>query len=171
MRNDIQKSGLRSSWPALSWAANLGEEVDRLFGQFDTPFSQGFTPATDVEETEEGYLVSFDIPGVPEDRIHIEVHDHTLRVSGERNDERKTNEKNVYRVERNFGRFERTFTLPNDVDTDAIEANYEHGVLKLFVPKGEKAKPRTISVKAKEGGFFNRLMGKTTNIQQPQKGA
>lgn len=147
--------------------ASLGlwDEFDRVFENFFTPASTNFSsarlmrPAYDIEESDTHYVLSFDLPGMKQEDINIEVKDKVLSVSGER----KREETGVRRSERFYGKFERQFALPDNVNSDGVEANYEHGVLKIALPKMEEAKPKKIQVGVnsnKEGSFFNRLIGR-----------
>lgn len=100
----------------------------------DSPQATAYYPATDVVENEKGYLLSFDLPGVPEKDVKIAVKDKVLTIAGERTRQMQK------------GRFTRSFTLPEDVDTQKIEAQYENGVLHLFLPKAPEAKPVEIPI-------------------------
>lgn len=123
-----------------------------------TTLSQRFIPAVDLHETKDGYLMSFDLPGINESDIKIEVHDGRLTVHGERRAEHKEEREGGYRrIEKSYGKFERTFTLPPQIDEAKVQARFENGVLEILVPKGESAKPRTIQVE-KKGGLFSRLL-------------
>jgi len=101
-----------------------------------------FHPLCDVEETEKGFSVSVDLPGVAKKDINIEVHENQLFITGERKSE--TTRKNF--SERAHGKFHRVLTLPTNVDAGKIEANYADGVLTVELPKSEAAKPRQIKI-------------------------
>ncbi len=104
-------------------------------------------PAADVSSDSEGYHFRFDLPGVAKNNIQVSLEDNVLTVTGERKDEsEKTETENVHRRERFFGRFTRSFKLPNDADPGQVEAKYAEGVLTLRVGKQEASKPRKISV-------------------------
>jgi HSP20 family protein len=118
------------------------------------------TPACDVSETEEGYLLTFDLPGVHRDDISIDVTGRRLEVSGERKWDEETGDVNYYRRERSYGRFLRSFELPDGTNVDTIEASYENGVLKLAVPKAEESKSRKISIAASPGDFLGKVTTK-----------
>lgn len=105
----------------------------------------------DVTEHEKGFLLSMDLPGVKQENLKIEVVERTLMVKAERKREGQTQ-----------GTYEKTFTLPESVDTEKIEASHEDGVLELFIPKVEAAKPRTIQIQAGKKGFFGKLLGSST---------
>lgn len=157
--------------------ASLGlwDEFDQMFENFfDTrpaTYSAGFAPgrsmrpAYDIEETESHYVLSFDLPGMKQEEISIEVQDRVLSISGER----KREEKSVRHSERFYGRFERQFALPDNVNADSVEANYEHGVLKIALPKLEEVKPKKVQIglnSNKEGSFFSRLTGRAAKDVQ-----
>lgn len=130
----------------------------------DTPAN--FQPAVDVEETNDYYLMSFDLPGIEKDAIKIDLSDNTLTVSGERVRESKSeSEDGFQRFERSHGRFERRFQLPNKIDGDKIQARHENGVLEVMVPKAEVAKPKTIKVES-GGNLFSRLLGKSESHKE-----
>lgn len=119
-----------------------------------------FNPSTELMETDEHYMMSIDLPGMKKDDIKIEVRDKMLTVSGER--KRELNPEKSYRFqryERTYGFFKRSFTLPDSILTDQIEARYENGVLELYLPKVAAAQPRKIEIQNRSGGFFDRLLG------------
>ncbi len=141
---------------------DLQRHMDRLFDDVWTPQSRGlakesitFQPTGEFEESEDHYLMSFDLPGVSKKDIQIEINGNQLVISGERKQERSTKSLS----ERSYGRFQRLLTLPADVDAEHIEADYEDGVLKLALPKAESAKPRQIKIGETKGSFFSRLVG------------
>lgn len=116
----------------------------------DAQLMQVFQPATDIEETEKEYMVSIDVPGIRKEDISVELQGNVLHVSGERNFERKDDKSQNRYIERSYGRFERAFSLPENVDPEAVQAQFENGVLHLVLPKSETAQRRKISVG--EGG-------------------
>lgn len=129
---------------------DMMNEMDQLFSQW-SPTETGddyFAPAIDVRETEKEYLFSVDAPGVKEEDINISVTGHQLAISGERRRESEDKSEKTYRSERFFGRFERSFALPEEVNTDQIEASFRDGVLEVHVPKVEAAQPKTIPIKS-----------------------
>ena len=113
----------------------------------DGVVSARFVPATDIAELNDHYLVTVDLPGLKKDDIKITLEDKTLTISGEKKFENEEKKDSYHRVERGYGRFERSFTLPQSVRTEKIDAKYKDGVLSLTVPKTEEAKQRTIEVK------------------------
>jgi HSP20 family protein len=122
---------------------------DRFFGRGDEGSNAGssmWAPRTDLVETDDAYRLHLDVPGMTKEDININLQNNTLTVSGTRSAE-QTNEGDEYvRVERTFGNFHRTFTLPNAVDAENIEAAYNEGVLEINVPKTEKAARRKIEI-------------------------
>lgn len=108
----------------------------------------GVTPKLDVSETDTEVHISAELPGMKEEDIDVELAGDTLRISGEKRDEREEKQHNFHRVERSFGRFERVVPLPADVDRDKVAATFKNGVLTITAPKAVKAPPtQKISVK------------------------
>ena len=125
-------------------------EFDRLFNTlFDRTASEArsWTPAMDLVEAEDHFLLRADLPGLREEDVNIEVRDNTLRISGERKAEHEQRERGWYRLERQFGKFSRALTLPEGINPDAIEASFDHGVLEVTIPKPEERKPRRIAIR------------------------
>jgi HSP20 family protein len=132
----------------------FSQEVNRLFNTlFDTgEAQQRWTPAMDLVEAEDHFLLKADLPGLREDDVNIEISDNTLVISGERKAEHEAHERGWYRVERAFGRFNRSLTLPDGIDADAVSAEVDHGVLTVRIPKPEQRKPRRVEIKAAANG-------------------
>ena len=105
-----------------------------------------WTPSVDVSETETGFEVRAELPGVAKDDLHVSVKDNLLTLSGEKRQEQVDDTHNYRRVERRYGSFQRKFALPREVETDDIKAKYNDGVLTLSIPKPEAAKPTEIPV-------------------------
>ena len=127
-------------------------DFDRLFNTlFARPEAERWTPAMDLVEHEDHFVLRADLPGMTEGDVNLEVRDSTLRISGERKAEHEQRERGWYRVERQFGKFSRALTLPEGINADAIEANFVHGVLEVRIPKPEERKPRRIEIKATDG--------------------
>jgi HSP20 family protein len=140
------------AWPDFSQLTDLHDEIDRLFG---TPLSElaytsrllsGWTPALDLYEDKDNFYVKAELPGMKKEEIDLSLHDGSLSISGERKQETKAEEAEVYRAERFFGRFQRTVTLPTPVAVDRVKAEYKDGVLMVTLPKTEEAKPKRIDV-------------------------
>jgi HSP20 family protein len=136
-------------WEPLRELASFQNEMSRLMnGLFDGPgrATQSWVPSLDVWETDSEVVYAFDLPGIPEDRISIEVKEDTLTVSAEREKTEEISDDRFYRFERRYGSFARAVGLPQSVDQDKISARYENGVLEIRVPKPEEQKPRTIAI-------------------------
>jgi HSP20 family protein len=118
--------------------ASRGEEQDLLAGSW--------TPSVDIYETEHEVVLTAELPGMDEKDIDIKVEDNTLTISGERRLEKEIKEENYHRIERAYGSFCRSFTLPNYVDQDKISAEYDNGILKITMPKKPELKPRKVKV-------------------------
>ncbi|WP_413290436.1 Hsp20/alpha crystallin family protein [Bdellovibrio sp. HCB337] len=141
---------LTSNWPTQS---DLFSEMDRLFGNFvSTPSNSSyddrdFSPAAEVSESEEKFLMSIDLPGIKKEDIKIEIDQNVLKISGERKREAEAKENTkVHFYEKRYGVFKKSFTLPRSVDGAKIEARFENGVLEIQIPKTEVSKPRQIEI-------------------------
>jgi HSP20 family protein len=117
--------------------------------------NQGFVPAFDISETQDAYMVEAALPGVKPEDVNVTFENGVLTVSGEARQQSENKERNFHRVERRYGRFQRSVTLPMAVKGDQISASMEHGVLHLVVPKAEEVKPRKITVSVNQGEQAN----------------
>ena len=144
-------------WEPLRELGTLQSEMNRLFNTvFDGPAPSGATmrrwmPPMDLVESGEDFVLRADLPGMSEEDVKIELEDSTLTISGERKAEHEQREKGWHRIERSFGRFSRSLTLPDGVDPDRIEASFNHGVLDVRIPKPEQRKPRRIAISSSNG--------------------
>jgi HSP20 family protein len=141
-------------WEPFRELAALQNEMGRWMGQFTgvgpgNGQSSTWMPPVDVWETEDQLVLSFDLPGIPEDKIAVELEDNVLTVSGERERTTERSSERFYRFERRYGTFSRSVTLPQGVREDAIEAAYTDGVLEIRVPKPEEQKPKRIEIGSK----------------------
>jgi HSP20 family protein len=171
MRKDLEVSrGART--PSRT---DFDEMFDRAlrnpFSLFDdmTPMMSSqnwFQPQFDVDENEEAYLISVDLPGVKKENIKVDLSGNVLTIAGERRHSEES--KGGRYMERSYGSFQRSFTLPNTVDIDKIEANLEDGVLNLALPKSAQSKGRKIEVQPGQGSFFSKLVG-SKNIGAKKK--
>lgn len=119
--------------------------------------NQRFQPHFDVDETDQAYLVNVDLPGMKKEDIKLDLSDNILTISGERKHEQSSKENGSRRYERSYGRFQRSFTLPNTVMVDKVEADLEDGVLRIALPKTEKSSSRTIEVQSgRQSSFFQK---------------
>lgn len=124
-------------------------EFNRLFNSlFDPSASTGqrWIPAMDLVETQDHYLLKADLPGMRQDDVAIEFNDGTLTIAGERKAEYERAEKGFFRLERSFGKFSRSLSLPDGIDVEKIGAEFHDGVLEVTIPKPEQRKPRRIAV-------------------------
>jgi len=135
----------------------LQNRVNRLFGsqhsnqrgpegQDEALTSTAFAPPVDIYEDEHTITLKIDVPGIDEKDINVHVENNTLTVHGERKFDKEEKEENYRRVERQYGSFTRTFTLPNTVDQENVQADYDKGVLKVKLAKKAEAKPKQIKV-------------------------
>ena len=106
----------------------------------------GWIPAVDVRETEGAFVFHAELPGLSKEDVGITLEDNVLALTGERKLENEETKNEFRRIERSYGRFTRSFTLPNEVEADKVEAKYGDGVLTVTVPKAEKTKPRKIEI-------------------------
>lgn len=133
---------------------DFGRHFNSLWGDFFAPASNrqeeaglwNWHPAVDVFENDDAIVLKAELPGVDKDNITVDVNGNILTLKGERTSDNEVKEDNYYRRERTFGHFQRSFTLPAEVDPDTIKANFKDGVLKVEVPKPEASKPKQISV-------------------------
>src|SRR5215470_16565893 len=138
-------------WDPFREFTTLQGRMNRLFhdsfgGSEDALTTSNFAPAVDVYEDEHQVTLKIEVPGIDEKDIDVRVENNTLTVKGERKIEKEEKEENYRRVERQYGSFTRTFTLPQTVDAENVTANYEKGVLKITLPKKAEAKPKQIKV-------------------------
>jgi HSP20 family protein len=145
-------------WEPFRELNTLQSEMNRLFDSvFEGPRGgnggalRRWMPAMDLVETDEHFVLRADLPGMSEDDVKIEVEDGTLVVSGERKAEHEERGEGFHRLERAFGTFSRSLTLPKGVDADAVTASFERGVLEVRVPKPEQRKPRRIEIGSGSG--------------------
>ena len=137
-----------STWPGVTRLSDLRDELDRFF---EAPFTRtseflGWTPAFDVYEEKDNFIVKAELPGMKREDINVSLHDGNLIISGERQNEVKSEGTEVYRAERFFGKFQRAVALPATVAADKVKAAYKDGILTITLPKSEEAKPKQIEV-------------------------
>jgi HSP20 family protein len=154
-------------WDPYRELNTLQDRMNRLFNasfaeaRDESLTSSSFAPAVDVYEGEHDVTLKIEVPGIEEKDIDVRIENNTLTVHGERKIEKEEKEENYRRIERQYGSFTRTFTLPNTVDTENASANYDKGVLKIRLAKKAEAKPKQIKVNV---GGEKTLEGK----QQPK---
>jgi HSP20 family protein len=145
-------------WDPLSEFSSLQERFNQLLGQpgglfrnlgtsMDQPLAFGnFAPPVDIYEDDHQVTIQAELPGVEEKDLNITVENNVLTITGERKLENEENKENFHRIERSYGRFTRSFTLPSTLDTENINADFNNGVLKIVLNKSEAAKPKQIKV-------------------------
>jgi HSP20 family protein len=134
-------------WEPFRELAALQSEMSRWMGTLSPQGagngqSSNWLPAVDVWETERELVISFDLPGIPQDKIAVELDENVLTVSGERERTDEHSSERFYRFERRYGQFSRSVSLPAGVKEDDVEADYKDGVLEIRIPKPEEPKPR-----------------------------
>jgi HSP20 family protein len=142
---------LLTRWDPIREFASLQDRMNRIYrdsyGERDESLTNtSFAPAVDVYEDEHSVTLKIEVPGIDEKDIDVRIENNTLTVHGERKFEKEEKEENFRRVERQYGSFTRSFTLPTTVDAEKVSANYEKGVLKVALPKKAEAKPKQIKV-------------------------
>ena len=141
-------------WEPLRELSSLQSDMNRLFDTvFQAPAGGGqsaqlrrWTPAMDLAETDDAFVLRADLPGVSQEDVSIELEDTVLTVTGERKSDHENKGEGFYRVERAFGAFSRSLTLPDGINADAVTAEFTHGVLEVRIPKPEQRKPRRIAI-------------------------
>lgn len=144
-------------WDPFRELEDVSERLNRVFGRSGlaraaTEDKGGFltfdwAPSVDIAETPEAFEIKAELPDVKKDDVRVTVEDGELRISGERRQEKEEKGKKFHRVERSYGSFMRSFSLPENVDDSKLTAEYKDGVLNVRLPKTEKAKPKAIAVK------------------------
>ena len=142
----------------------FSREVDRLFDAFfgGEGSARRWVPPMDLVEAEDHFVLRADLPGLDENDVSIEVQDGTLSISGERKAAHEQRERGWYRIERSFGSFSRSLTLPEGVNPDGIQAEFRDGVLEVRIPKPEERKPRRISIGGANGNGNHKTIEGTT---------
>ena len=140
-------------WDPFRDLVTLRDGMNRLFedvvtsrGEEKDLVASSWAPSVDIFETENEVVLTAEVPGIDEKDIEIKVEDNSLTIRGERKFEKETKEENYHRIERSYGSFFRSFTLPSYVDQDKVEAQYENGVLKIQMPKKVEVKPRKVRI-------------------------
>src|SRR5271169_3871735 len=139
-------------WDPFREFTTLQDRMNRLVrdsfgeGRDESLTTANFAPAVDVYEDEHNVTLKIEVPGIEEKDIDVRIENNTLTVHGERKFENEEKEENYRRIERQYGSFTRSFTLPNTVDHEHVAANYEKGVLKIKLAKKAEAKPKQIKV-------------------------
>ncbi|HXW56873.1 MAG TPA: Hsp20/alpha crystallin family protein [Candidatus Cybelea sp.] len=143
-------------WDPFRNLTTLQDQVNRLFegsfkGSAEASSLATWAPAVDIYETENELVIKADLPEVAEKDIDVQVENNMLTIRGERKLEESVKEDNYLRVERTYGSFSRSFSLPNTVNAEAIQANYKNGVLKVELPKRAESKPKQVKINVSNG--------------------
>src|SRR6202050_2251046 len=155
-------------WEPFREFSTLQDRMNRLFresyhegGRDESLTASSFAPAVDVYEDEHNVTLKIEVPGIDEKDIDIRIENNTLTVHGEHKFEKEEKEENFRRVERQYGSFTRTFTLPNTVNPESVQADYDKGVLKIILARKAEAKPKQIKVNVgQSSGGHKTLEGK-----------
>ena len=152
-------------WSPYRELESLQSRMSRLFeeqyGSREEALTSGaFVPPVDIYEDQHGIQLKLEVPGIDEKDLNINVENNVLTVSGERKFEQEQKEENFHRIERRYGSFARSFTLPNTVDTEKITADYNSGVLSIRLIKREEAKPKQIKVNIGQPPLEGKTEGK-----------
>jgi len=140
-------------WDPFREVNSLQRRLNSLFDDYSRQQGEGsaltmgsFVPAVDIYEDENKVSLKLEVPGVPQEELDVQVENSTLTVRGERKLDHQEREENFHRIERRYGSFTRSFTLPSTVDTGSIKAGYDNGVLRIDLAKKAETKPRQIKV-------------------------
>ena len=140
-------------WEPFTNPMTAHREFDRLFKDAFTPYmgeselsTRTWAPPVDIYETENDIVLKAELPGFDPKDVEVKVEDNTLYLKGERKFEKEVNNESYHRVERSYGSFARSFSLPNSISTDKVKAEFKDGLLTLTLPKREEAKPRTVKI-------------------------
>ena len=140
-------------WKPFDELTSFRREMDRLWDRFfsERPaldmLEKGWEPTMDITETKSDLIVKAELPGIDPKEIDISLTGDTLTIKGEKQQEKEEKEENYYRIERSYGIFSRTIKLPVSVQNDRIKASYQHGVLKITLPKSGEAKQKQVKIK------------------------
>ena len=144
-----------SAFPAFRGLQSLQSDMNRIFDEFfrgdgavrDPFFTRDWSPAVDIIENNDAYVLKAELPGMKKDDVKITLENNILTIRGEKKNDTETKEENFQRLERRYGVFERSFTIPGTIKADNIDAQFTNGLLSLTLPKAEEAKPKMINVR------------------------
>ncbi|NGZ96540.1 MAG: heat-shock protein Hsp20 [Nitrospira sp. WS110] len=142
-------------WDPFRELEEVSDRLNRMFARPATRAANGketmivadWTPSVDISETDGEYQIKAEIPDVKKEDVKVTLEDGVLTIQGERKHEKEEKGKKYHRIERSYGSFVRTFSLPDVIDEEKVKAEFKEGVLNLTLPKSEKAKPKAIDVK------------------------
>jgi HSP20 family protein len=158
-------------WEPVGELHTIQNEMNRLFNTVFDPSAQAggnptmrrWTPPMDLVETGESYVLRADLPGVSEADVNIEFEDNVLTITGERKPEHHDGEEGYYRVERGFGAFSRSLTLPDGVSPESVQAHFDRGVLEIWILKPEQRKPRKVAISVADSAHTTTIEGSETH--------
>ena len=140
-------------WYPFRDLVTLRERMNRVFeeaftssGEEKDLIASTWNPSVDIYEAENELVLTAEVPGVDEKDVEIKIEDNTLTIQGDRKFEKETKEENYHRIERSYGSFFRSFTLPRNIDQDKIKAERENGILKISLPKKPELKPKKVKI-------------------------
>ena len=148
-------------WNPARELLNVEREFNKLFNTFNSRFgfddssmnedleNAVWSPLTDISENKDQYILKMDLPGVSKENLKLNFHDGELIISGERKQEKEDKDSKYHRIERTYGKCYRSFTLPQTIQADKINAEFKDGQLTITVPKSEEAKPKELEIKVK----------------------
>lgn len=144
-------------WEPFTRLRTIQDQFNRLFEDTFESYplvtkeglERKWLPLVDIYEDKDSFVVQAELPGVKKEDVTIEIKDTVLTLSGERRHEEETKKENYHRIERTYGKFTRSFTLPGSVKVEGVRAQYKDGVLEIRLPKAEKAKPKSIPIEVK----------------------
>ena len=148
-------------WNPSKELLNVEREFNKLFNTFNRRFgfddstmneeleNAVWSPLTDISENKDQYILKMDLPGVSKENLKLSFHDGELIISGERKQEKEDKDSKYHRIERTYGKYFRSFTLPQTIQADKINAEFKDGQLTVTVPKSEEAKPKELEIKVK----------------------
>jgi len=142
-------------WDPFRELQDMSDRLGRVFARPEMRSATGnealtfpdWAPAVDIAETPEEFLIKAEIPGVKKEDVKVSFSDDTIRIEGERKQEKEEHGKKYHRVERSYGSFVRTFIVPNGVNEGAMSAEFKEGVLQVHLPKSNKPAPKSVEVK------------------------
>ncbi len=145
-------------WDPFKEMSTLQDRMNRAFGDLwgrtrradEDSLSGSWMPAVDVRETKDALEITAELPGIEPKNVEVSVENGVLTLKGAREFEKAADGETYHRVERAYGSFERSFSLPTNVDPEKVKASYRHGVLHLTLPKREEAKPRSVTIKVED---------------------
>ncbi len=143
------------NFPLFREMEEMSDRLNRLFGTWTRPLGAkeepltvtDWTPSVDIQETDNEYLVKAELPEVRKEDVKVTVENGILTLQGERKQEKEEKGKKFHRIERSYGTFLRTFTVPSDADEAKVAADFKEGILRVHLPKTEKPRPKAIDVK------------------------